>query len=156
MSRVSPEAAFDQWIEDVQASAQLLPGVEHLESTLEHVRRSAVTEYVDREFAVARRGDLTQDWPPGAVEILEYVLRDARWPELETLLQEVRNGAEDFRHRDLARQVLEVYDEDWPGGEIYRRYREASRRASSIVVSSSDGGSPERRRNSSGSRPDAD
>ncbi|WP_317695409.1 cytochrome P450 [Aeromicrobium sp. REDSEA-S32_B7] len=123
MSHVSPKAAFGQWIEDVQASAQLHPGVEHLESTLEHLRRSAVTESVDRQFAVSRLGDLAQEWPLGAVEILEYVLRDARWPELETLLREVRSGAEDFRHRDLARQVLEVYDEDWPAGEIYRRYR---------------------------------
>ncbi len=123
MSHVSPKAAFGQWIEDVQASAQLHPGVEHLESTLEHLRRCAVTESVDRQFAVSRLGDLAQEWPLGAVEILEYVLRDARWPELETLLREVRSGAEDFRHRDLARQVLEVYDEDWPAGEIYRRYR---------------------------------
>jgi hypothetical protein len=123
MNDVSPEGTFDEWIEDVQASAQLHPGVEHLESTLERLRRSAVTESVDRQFAVSRLGDLTQEWPPGAVEILEYVLRDARWPELETLLRDVRSGAEDFRHRDLARWVLEVYAEDWPGGEIYRRYR---------------------------------
>ncbi len=67
MSHVSPKAAFGQWIEDVQASAQLHPGVEHLESTLEHLRRSAVTESVDRQFAVSRLGDLAQEWPLGAV-----------------------------------------------------------------------------------------
>ena len=33
-------------------------------------------------------------------------------------------SATDFRVANLARHALEVYEPDWPNGEIYRRYRQ--------------------------------
>ncbi len=57
------------------------------------------------------------------MEALEFCLRSLRWEELRGVLESQREGNPDFRYRDLAKQVLEVYGDDWPSGEIYETYR---------------------------------
>ena len=66
---------------------------------------------------------LIEPWP-GAPEVLEFTMRELRWPEVKSALEAHVASESDFRTRDLASNVLQVYEDDWPGGEIYRTYRD--------------------------------
>jgi hypothetical protein len=61
---------------------------------------------------------------PGVVEILEFCMRELRWPEVREAMVAIDSTAHDWRVRRAAQRVLEVYDDEWPGGEIYNAYRE--------------------------------
>lgn len=60
---------------------------------------------------------------PGVVEILEFCMRELRWPEVYDAMAALDSPSHDWRVRRAAQRVLEVYEEDWPGGEIYETYR---------------------------------
>ncbi len=53
-------------------------------------------------------------------------MRELRWPEVQRFLMEQATESTDFRKRDLATSALEVYEPDWPGGEVYRTYDPAA------------------------------
>lgn len=59
----------------------------------------------------------------GVVEALEFTMRELRWEGARLALLRLSELGADFRVRDLARHALEVYEDDWPGGEIYSTYR---------------------------------
>lgn len=91
-----------------------------LESSSEAHRESldtvlALTTPGPGELPLARRG---------VVEILEFCMRELRWPEVREAMMAMDSSALDWRVRRAAQRVLEVYDEEWPGGEIYDTYRE--------------------------------
>jgi hypothetical protein len=66
---------------------------------------------------------LGQVWPWGALEILEFTMHTLRWDEVRATLQHHAESGSDFRTRDMARSALQAFEDEWPGGEIYRRYR---------------------------------
>lgn len=66
--------------------------------------------------------ELLDDWPFGAVEALEFPMRTLQWESIRLAMVRTADGAADFRDRDLARRVLEVYEDVWPGGDIYETY----------------------------------
>jgi hypothetical protein len=59
----------------------------------------------------------------GVVEALEFTMRELRWEGVRLALLRLSELGADFRVRDLARHALEVYEDDWPGGEVYSTYR---------------------------------
>ena len=61
---------------------------------------------------------------PGIVEILEYSMHRLRWPEVREAIQGIASTSVDWRVRRAAERVLEAYEDEWPGGEIYEAYRE--------------------------------
>lgn len=61
---------------------------------------------------------------PGVVEILEFCMRELRWPEIREAMLAMDSPSRDWRVRRAAQRVLEVYDDEWPGGDIYDTYRE--------------------------------
>jgi hypothetical protein len=61
---------------------------------------------------------------PGIVDILEFCMRELRWEEIRDVMQALStDAASDWRIRSAAERVLEAYEDEWPGGEIYRTYR---------------------------------
>lgn len=66
----------------------------------------------------------TEPWPFGAEEALEFSMRQLQWPEMRAALEHMQQNASIRIRRNLAR-VLEVYEPTWPGGEIYRTYRDS-------------------------------
>jgi len=61
---------------------------------------------------------------PGVVEILEFCMREVRWPEVREAMLAIDVPASDWRVRRAAQRVLEVYRDEWPGGDIYDTYRD--------------------------------
>ncbi len=51
-------------------------------------------------------------------------MRELRWPEVREAMVALDSPAQDWRARRAAQRVLEVYADEWPGGEIYDTYRE--------------------------------
>ncbi len=51
-------------------------------------------------------------------------MRELQWPEVRAALEAHVASDSDFRTRDMAASVLQAYEDDWPGGEICRTYRE--------------------------------
>ncbi len=111
--------------------AELSDDVRDIEPTLQELLSALQDEHNDPQESVqALLGLLvrTPDGPPlhrpGIVEILEFCMRRLRWPEIHDALNELRTSARDWRVQRAAERVLEVYEEDWPGGDIYLEYRE--------------------------------
>ena len=98
-------------------------GVGEIEHLLLGVLELLESERISRVSGVNALVRLAIEWPAGAIETLEFCLRRLQWPELKSVLEEhVRSGS-DFRTRDAASAVLEVFEPEWPNGEIYRTYR---------------------------------
>ncbi|MGH9117857.1 MAG: hypothetical protein ACRD0A_08255 [Acidimicrobiales bacterium] len=58
-------------------------------------------------------------WPPGSVEALEFTMRMLRRDSIRTALEAHLTSDVDYRLKNPTRQVLEVYEPEWPGGVIY-------------------------------------
>lgn len=66
------------------------------------------SDRLPRSVGVSALLQQVRDLDLGAVAVLEFSMRSLLWPEVrEALIAHVAHG-EDFRTRDLARQVLEV------------------------------------------------
>ena len=98
-------------------------GVEELEPSLVDLLAYLQSDASDQSGAEELMQTLASEWPEGAVEALEFTMRSLKWEGVRSVLLAQRDGAEDFRHKDQARRVLEAYEPDWPGGEIYSTYR---------------------------------
>lgn len=107
----------------LEVAADHFVGVDEIEHLLVGVRDLFRSERLTRDEAVAAMKGLMTSWPPGAVELLEFTMRDLRWPEVQELLVETEREHPDHRARNQARQVLQVYEPEWPDGEIYWTYR---------------------------------
>ena len=108
----------------IHLAADRFIGVNSYEHLLLDLLRLLQSDRVPRTTATEFMFKLVEEWGAGAVEILEFTMRTLQWPEVrEALLAHAHKG-EDFRTRGLARHALEVYEAQWPNGEIYRTYRE--------------------------------
>lgn len=56
---------------------------------------------------------------PGTIEILEFSMHHLRWPALQLALSQIVQSANDPRVSRAAERVLEAFESDWPGGDIY-------------------------------------
>lgn len=56
---------------------------------------------------------------PGVIEILEFSMHHLRWPGVYVVVSELAQSARDARVGRSAERVLEAFEDDWPGGEIY-------------------------------------
>lgn len=56
---------------------------------------------------------------PGAIEILEFSMQRLRWTGVQSALSQLAQSARDARVSRAAERVLEAFDDDWSGGEIY-------------------------------------
>ena len=97
-------------------------GVNQIEHLLVDLLAFLESGQVERAAAAAALIGLIEPWP-GAPEVLEFTMRDLQWPEVRDALEAHLASDSDFRTRDMAANVLQVYEDDWPGGEIYRTYR---------------------------------
>lgn len=95
--------------------------IEHLLVDLLAFLKSGRVERADASDALI---GLIEPWP-GAPEVLEFTMRELQWSEVKAALERHVASESDFRTRDLAANVLQVYEDHWPGGEIYRTYRGA-------------------------------
>jgi hypothetical protein len=110
----------------IRLAAEHFVGVDVYEHALADLVELLQSDRLPRSVGVDALLRQIREWDWGAVEVLEFSMRSLQWPEVhEALLAHVAQG-DDFRTRDLARQVLEVYKPDWPAGEIYRTYRAPS------------------------------
>lgn len=116
-------AELMQLLAEIEQSARESVGVDDYESTLFQLLVLLQSDDLARGVAVQQLARLTEEWPWGAVEALEFTMHRLRWPEIREALLKHRQYGTDFRTRDLAAQVLEAFEDDWPGGEIYRTYR---------------------------------
>lgn len=107
----------------IEAAAHHHVGVSEYEHQLVDLLALLDSDRVTRATAVSALTMLATEWPWGAVETLEFCLRSLRWEELRRVLVAQRETNPDFRYRNLAGQVLEVYTHAWPAGEIYATYR---------------------------------
>ncbi|GAA1475660.1 hypothetical protein GCM10009623_01060 [Nocardioides aestuarii] len=110
----------------IRVAAQHLVGVNLYEHALVDLLQLLQSDRLPYSTAVDALLQQARSWDWGAVEVLEFSMRSLQWPEVrEALVAHVAHG-DDFRTRDLAQQVLHVYEPAWPGGEIYRTYRSQS------------------------------
>jgi len=93
--------------------------IEHLLIDLLAFLKSGRVERADASEALI---GLIEPWP-GAPEVLEFTMRELQWPEVKAALERHVASESDFRTREMAASVLQVYEDDWPGGEIYWTYR---------------------------------
>ncbi|HET7689773.1 MAG TPA: hypothetical protein VFK41_05325, partial [Nocardioidaceae bacterium] len=111
----------------IRLAAAHYVGVGEWEHLLVDLLRVLQSDRVPRargvQFAVSLVAEL---WEQGTPELLEFTMRTLQWPEVQEALQTHTESDADFRTRDLASSVLEVYGPEWPNGEIYRTYRAAS------------------------------
>lgn len=107
----------------ISRAAEQFVGVNSYEHLLGELLRFLMSDQVDRSAAVTALSRLAEEWPPGSAEALEFTMHELRWPEVRAALEDHRSHGSDFRTRDLASQVLEAFEDDWPAGEIYERYR---------------------------------
>ncbi len=108
----------------ISVAAEHFVGVNEVEHLLEDLLRLLESGRLGQAEATATLTELLKEWPWGAVEILEFTMRALRWDGVREALSEQLADDADFRLQNLARQALEVYEDEWPGGEIYRRYRD--------------------------------
>lgn len=97
-------------------------GVNQIEHLLVDLVAFLKSGRVERAAAADALIALIEPWP-GAPEVLEFTMRELQWPEVKAALETHVASESDFRTRDLAASVLQVFEDDWPGGEIYRTYR---------------------------------
>jgi hypothetical protein len=97
-------------------------GVNQVEHLLVDLVAFLKSGRVERAAAAEALIGLIEPWP-GAPEVLEFTMRVLQWPEVRVALEEHVASESGFRTRDLAASVLQVCEDGWPGGEIYRTYR---------------------------------
>jgi hypothetical protein len=107
----------------IALAADHFDGVDELQHLLEGLLDFLERNPSQLESAAETFAGLAESMPSGAVEILEFTMRELRWPAVKDALVRSVGESGDFRIRDQASRVLEVFEEDWSGGEIYRRYR---------------------------------
>lgn len=108
----------------IRLAASQHVGVGEWEHLLVDLLRVLQSEGVPREVGVRLAVSLVSELSEqGTTELLEFTMRTLRWPEVQEALMTQVDSDADFRTRNLARQVLEVYNLEWPAGEIYRTYR---------------------------------
>ncbi len=123
VNRSTSEAELGRLLAVIEQSARETIGVNEYEGLLIQLLALLESHDLDHHAAAEQLIRLTEEWPWGAVESLEFTMRRLRWPEVrEALLAHHQRGL-DFRTRDLAAQVLDAYEDDWPTGEIYETYR---------------------------------
>jgi hypothetical protein len=128
VAKMSPDTwpavtELDERLAVIEVAASHFVGVNEIEHLLVDVTGLLQSERLEREQAVSALTRLATEWPWGAVEVLEFSLRALQWPELRDVLEHHAATGLDFRTRDMAKHVLEVYADEWPTGEIYRVYR---------------------------------
>lgn len=122
MSESAPDE-LTELLSSIAYAAEQSVGVDTYEYLLADLLALLESDRVARTVAVAELRRLATDWPWGSVEALEFTMRRLRWPEVREALESHRAQGADFRTCNLATQVLEVYQDDWPAGEIYEAYR---------------------------------
>ena len=125
MTTGSPLSDLAALISSIEAAAETYVGVNSFEHLLVDLLDLLKSDRVDRVDAVSGLERLTTEWPPGAVEILEFTMHELRWPEIREALEDHRVRGADFRTRDQAARALQAFEDDWPEGDIYRTYRQS-------------------------------
>lgn len=124
MSFGGPTAELARLLAAITAAAERYPGVNSYEHLLVDLLDLLLSGRLAKTEAVSALDRLVSEWPPGAPEVLEFTMHRLRWPEVRDALEDHRAHASDFRTRDLAVQVLQAFEDDWPEGDIYETYRE--------------------------------
>lgn len=123
MTANTPLSDLAEMLSAIAVAADKYVGVNSYENLLVGLRDLLRSGRVDRADAVSELRHLSTEWPPGAVEALEFTMHELRWPEIREALEDHRRSGADFRTRDLAAQALQAFDDEWPEGDIYRTYR---------------------------------
>ncbi|GAA1479213.1 hypothetical protein GCM10009623_36590 [Nocardioides aestuarii] len=110
----------------IRLAAKHLVGVNVYEHALVDLLQLLQSDRLPHSTAVDALLKLVRDWDWGAVELLEFSMRSLQWPEVREALAAHAAHGDDPRTRDLAQQVLQVFEPEWPDGEIYRTYRPQS------------------------------
>lgn len=126
MTTNEPSGALERTLAAIRAAAERSVGVDSYEYLLVELLDLLRSAQVDRSEAVTALTQLATAWSPGSPEVLEFTMHELRWPEVRAALVTHSLHGSDFRTRNLAAQVLEAFDDDWPAGEIYGTYRRDS------------------------------
>lgn len=123
MTPSAPELA-EALVQRIEYEAETNIGVETYESLLLELLTILASTPDERGRHITLLLPLVKDWPWGAVETLEFTMRQLRWPEIKEALEVSAVSDPNFRHRDLAKRALAVFEDEWEDGEIYTYYRE--------------------------------
>ncbi len=69
--------------------------------------------------------EMVSDPDRGAWEIIQFCMRELQWPEVHEALQREFDGARaknDWRSIPVLRHILDVYEPDWQGADLYAYY----------------------------------
>jgi hypothetical protein len=67
---------------------------------------------------------LVRDLPPGATEMLEFVMHKYRWDEVRSEILGRLNSTNNLRLKSVLLRVMEAFDRDWPDRDVYATYRD--------------------------------
>jgi hypothetical protein len=115
--------AAEDLVCEVLNRAPRYPGVAEIEPVLMSLLDELSRPDADRQRATLVLQRLIEEWPPGALEIIEFTMHRLRWPEVKVALErQAADLAVDFRLRDQARHALRAFEDEWPDGEVYTTY----------------------------------
>jgi hypothetical protein len=110
----------------IEVAVENFPGTQSFEHLLRDLTTLLRSAQLPRSTSVPILVEwiATEPWPFGAEEALEFSMRQLQWPAMRAALEDMRQNAS-IRIRQNLSRVLEVYEPTWPGGEIYRTYRDS-------------------------------
>jgi hypothetical protein len=108
----------------IEVAVKSFPGTESFEHLLRDLTELLGSARVTRTSSLTILAEWisTDPWPWGAEETLEFSMRQLHWPEMRSALENIL-GTASIRVQEQVSRVLEVYEDSWPGGDIYRTYR---------------------------------
>lgn len=121
---INPTQELQDRLAVLRVATEHFVGVGEIEHLLVDLLSFLKSGRIDRAVASEALIGLIEPWP-GAPEVLEFTMRDLRWSEVKAALEAHVASDANFRTRDMAVAVLQVFEEDWPGGQIYRTYRQS-------------------------------
>jgi hypothetical protein len=110
-------------LDAISDAAERSPDIADLEPLLLDLLDYLSSVGASQQEAEATLIELLDTWPWGALEALEFTMRTLQWDAVRQALENQLNSDADFRLKDQARHVLEVFEREWPGGEVYATYR---------------------------------
>jgi hypothetical protein len=67
---------------------------------------------------------LVQEYPPGATEILQFVMHRYRWNEVKGAISARIASTQDRRLKPALERVLAAFDPEWEDRDIFSSYRD--------------------------------
>jgi hypothetical protein len=98
-------------------------GTEPLESDLNTLVEIIEHNPSDLEQFKSEFVQLVRDFPPGATEMLQFVMHRYRWEEVREEILTQLQATEDRRFKPVLERVLAAFNPNWEDRDIFAAYR---------------------------------